>query len=194
MTQARAFTYIEFLCVVVVVAIVTLVATPDDETETNEQGRLAADLFETDVAFARSKSIARPDDPIVIKVDATLNRYWLAHSSSPDTPLPHPRDGRPYEVRFGPGGKVGMDQVQIIASDFGGDGTLKFDGTGGLDQSTSALLQLTSGDASYEVAVAPASSISKVTDSLSVNLNGGDGGVIGGIGGTVGGVGGALGL
>lgn len=170
MRSRKGYTCIELTMVVVVVAIVIYCSTSDEDNGSKEQARLAAEKFEADVAYARSASIARPDDPLVIKFDTPNNRYWLASSATPNTPITHPRSGKPYLISYGAGGTGGLDKVQLLADDVGTDQVLGFKSTGSTDQQTSATLQLSAGDAVAEVAVAPASGTSNVKKAFTVDL------------------------
>jgi len=154
MYRRKGYTLVEIAMVVAIVAIIFGIALPSSGTKENEEGDLAGQNFEMDVSFARSYSIAHPDDPAVIKVDQTNNKYWLAAQSAPDTPLTHPQTHQPYVVQYGTNGIKGFEQVQIAAFDFGGDSVVKFDSTGSLDQATQAVIQLQSGTSKYEVDVA----------------------------------------
>lgn len=117
----RAFTYIELLIVAVVLAIVTILALPDSDAAAKEQGRQAARRLESDISYARSLSIAQPVDPAILKISPDDNRYWIARSSSPDTPIAHPITGNSFCVQFGPNGTPGFEYVAIAAADLGGD-------------------------------------------------------------------------
>ncbi len=154
----RGLTLIEMMIVVVIFAILAVAALPDGETAAKEQGRQALLRFAGDVAYARGLSIAIPDDPMVIKVDAANNRYWLAKASAVDVPIVHPQSGDAFIRQFGPGGDPGFDRVEIIGQEFGGDAVLSFDAFGGTDQASAALLQVASGGTSYEAAVDPVAS------------------------------------
>ncbi len=155
MPKRRGFTYIELMITVVVAAILVVAALPDEVSSAKEEGRQFARKYEADVAFARSLTIARPDDPVIVNVDAANDRYWLARRSAPDTPITHPRTKRPYIVQAGKAGPVGSKRVTIHATDFGGTTVLEFAPTGETTLNTSALLQLESGRTKYEVAVSP---------------------------------------
>lgn len=153
MMTRKGFTLVEIAMVVAIVAIIFGVALPSSGTKASLQGDLAGQNFEADISFARSYSIAHPDDPAVIKVDQANNKYWLAAQSAPDTPLTHPLTHQPYVIQYGANGIKGFEQVQIAAFDFGGDSLLKVDSTGSLDQATQAVFQLSSGNSKYEVDV-----------------------------------------
>ena len=176
MTRRHAFTYVELLVAVVVLAILTIAAFPEAGAEAKEQGKNAALRFEADVFYARSASVARPDDPIVIKIDQANNRYWLARASDPTTAIAHPQSGDPYVVQFGATGGETFDDVQIYAYDFDGDDVLAFDGTGSTDQGTAAVVQFKSGTAEYEVSVNSASADTTISNKIIRNLTVSEGG------------------
>lgn len=172
--RRRGFTLIEIGFVVVVVGIIIAVSLPDSDTKAKQEAATAAAIFEADVNYARGKSISDPTDPLVIKLDAPNKKYWLAKKSSPDTPINHPLTGKPFETKYGKGGKKGLENVDIVGNDFGGDGVLGFDSVGNIDQTTSAVLQLSSKGASVEIMVKPAAAkttkSSTLTKTLSVEL------------------------
>ena len=166
----KAYTLIEIAMVMAVVAIVCAVSLPTTNTKVNQEADLAGQNFQTDVSFARSYSIAHPEDPAVIKIDLTNNRYWLAKQSAPDTPLTHPQTKGNYLIQYGTGGAKGFEHVQIAAFDFGGDNVVKIDSTGMLDQSTPAVLQLQSASSRYEVDVSSESAQSTMQNSFVTDL------------------------
>lgn len=170
MLMRKGYTLIEIATVVAVVAIIFAVTLPSTGVKENEEGNLAGQNFETDVSFARSYSIAHPEDPLLIKVDQTNNKYWLATQSTPDTPISHPQTGAAYVIQYGTGGIKGFEQVRIAAFDFGGDNVVKFDSTGGLDQASAAVLQLTSSNSKYEVDVSTAAAQASVQKGFVTNL------------------------
>jgi len=176
MNRRAAFTYIELTIVTVVVAILFLAAMPDGDTVANQQGLEFVHRFEGDVAYARSMSVAQPADPVVIKVDGTNNRYWLARASAPDTPILHPNTHQPFLVQAGPGGDRGFEYVQISGIDFDGDDILGFDSTGSTDQDTTAVMQVVSGSSSYESTVDSQSGGTTSQEGYSFSLGGGGGG------------------
>ena len=171
MYARKGYTFVELMMVIVVVAIVIVSAMSGEDNGGKEQARLAAEQFESDVAYARSASIARPDNPLVIKVDTANNRYWLAGSSDPNTPITHPRTGQPYIVSFGAGGTAGLDDVKLLSADVGTDQVLAFQSTGSTDQQTPAVLQLSAGTATSEVSVSSASGKTVIRDKITVVLD-----------------------
>jgi prepilin-type N-terminal cleavage/methylation domain-containing protein len=172
MNNRRAFTYVELMIVIVVAAILTLVALSGSDAGAQQQGELAGERFAADVVYARSLCIARPDDPVIVKVDAAANRYWVARAATPDTPITHPQTKQAYMVSFGTTGNSGLDRVQIVATDLGGDAVLGFDASGSTDQQTPAILHLNSAGQNYEIAVQPAAVATSTMKEFSVQLAG----------------------
>ncbi len=170
MRTRPAFSYLELAVVATVIGIFLIVAIPDEDGASKEQGRQFCQKFEADAAYARSLTIAHPGDPVVIKVDGASNRYWLAQASAPDVPIAHPWTGRPYEVQCGPEGDGGMEYVAIVGVDFDGDEVLGFDAMGSTDQEGSALVQVNSGGAAFEVSVSAVEAASEVRSAHTKDL------------------------
>ncbi len=166
----RAFTLIEMMIVVVVVAILTALALPDEGSSAALEGKLAAERLDGDVAYCRSCSIVRPDDPMIIKFDPQNNRYWIARKSNPDTPVPHPVTKEPYLVQFGDAEGSSGRNVTLVGVGLDGDYELGFDATGSIDQSTPAAIQLRSGSANYEITVSPAAARTSTLEGFRTEL------------------------
>jgi prepilin-type N-terminal cleavage/methylation domain-containing protein len=168
MNTRNAFTLVELMIVVVILAILTMAALPDSDSAIQEEAQRASELFEADVDYARSLTIARPDTPIGIKMSVTANKYWLAPVATPDTPILHPQTGQLYLRQFGTAGPEGLKHVQLAAPNWDADGVLKFDPTGGTTRSTNATASFESGLAVYATQVSPAGNktvtVSETTD------------------------------
>lgn len=170
MSARTAFTMIEMLIVLVVVAILTVAALPDRESEIQEEARRAAVVLEADLDYAKSLSIARPDAPIGVKVDLVNNKYWLAPVATPDTPITHPTTRKPYVRQFGAAGPKETKNVEIITIDLGGDSLLKFDSLGGTDQTTTAKIEFESGLAVFATEITSVGS-KKTTSKLTTDAD-----------------------
>ena len=114
MYKRSAFTLIELGIVAVVVIILFVAVLPDGDTAAKQQGLNLARQFEADVAYARSLSVAQPDDLALIQVHVANNRYWLARASAPMVPITHPRTKKPYLIQAGEGGDAGLKHVTIV--------------------------------------------------------------------------------
>lgn len=155
----------------VVVAILIVLSAPDDEAEDAVEGRRATEQFEADVAYAKSYTMARPDDPLILKVDVANNRYWLARLSAPDTPILHPQTKKPYLVQFGAADGSASQKVKLIGVDMAGDNVLAFDATGSTDQTAAAIVQFSSGASQYETSVSPVAAQTRTVDKFTLSLS-----------------------
>src|SRR5262245_60914413 len=176
----RGFTFYELLVVVVILAIITVGVMPDNRAKLAQETELAADKFESDVAYARSLAIADPADPAIIKMDMNNNRYWIAKSSDPATPITHPLTKQPYIVSFGSTGPSATTHVQLSANDFGTDQMIQFDGTGSIDQQSGATVQLSAGSAQCQVDILPTAADCTVAQKFTKNLSVGGAQAMGG--------------
>ncbi|GMU23670.1 MAG: hypothetical protein AMXMBFR13_37480 [Phycisphaerae bacterium] len=144
----------ELLIVMVVLAIAFGMVLPILGDTRALRLREAARMLAADFEFAQSESITHADNTRLVKFDTSLHRYWIAPSSTPDTPITDPSNGTPLMTQFGTGRAAGTAGVtlQSIAS-LGGDGVLKFDAYGTPDQSTDATVTLATGGQTMTVRV-----------------------------------------
>jgi prepilin-type N-terminal cleavage/methylation domain-containing protein len=170
MLRRSAFTAIELMLALVVIAILTIAALPEGDARPAEEGLGAARTLEGDIAYARNLCIARPDQPVVLRVDTAANKYWLARASSPDNPIAHPQSGRPYVVQFGPGGDKAYEHVKLWASDLGASGMISFDSMGNTAHPSGSTVQLMAGEVAYELSVSPVAAECSVHEGFTKNL------------------------
>lgn len=77
-TVERAFTLVELLSVIVLMAIAAQLALPLMGNRDQYRLREAVKLVAADVQFAQADSIAHPDQPRAIVFDTALRKYWIA--------------------------------------------------------------------------------------------------------------------
>lgn len=143
-TSGSAFTLLELLIAVMVMAIVAAMAVP--ALAPNDGARLsgAATLLASDLEFAQSLSIANPDDLAAVRFDpddpdgAT---YWVALSSAPDTPIDRPGTDEPYLVQFGQGDAAQLEGVNLSVTGVSDD-TVIFDQFGRLATTDEVMVRL----------------------------------------------------
>ena len=167
----RGYTLIEVMIVTVVAAILVISALPDPESSTRRSSLEFMYKFEADISYAKSLSIARPDEPLVIKVDTAADAYWLAKLSAPDTPILHPRTKKPYVVTAGSSNRSNYPGVDIVAVDSGGTNTLVFNSTGGIDVDSASYLQVTAGQSNLQLEISNASGGTDMTDGHTVSID-----------------------
>lgn len=153
MSGRRAFTLMELMMVVAVMAIIFVSAVSGGSDTSAEDGQAFTDRLQGDLSYARSLSISNPSDPAVIKVSPSENKYWVARKSAPDVAITHPVTKRAYVVSADSFNT--SENVRIQASGFGGDQMIGFDSMGSLDQDTPATLRILVGDEKFDVEVSP---------------------------------------
>ncbi len=95
----RAFTLVELLVSVTLAVTVLALATDLFSGSRFERIDAAARLLEADMAWARSRALASPSDPVMVRIDADGGGYRVAASSAPDVALEGPNG--PLRLRFG---------------------------------------------------------------------------------------------
>lgn len=137
---------------VAIIAIIGAVAAPSLRPNDSLKLISAATILTADLEFAQSATLEDAADPTVVRVDEAADRYWLARSSAPETPIVRP-SGEPYDITFGEGGSEFLAGIGIAAKDLP-SGTVTFDAFGRLEQSDDIILTLTSptGDLTVRIA------------------------------------------
>ena len=93
------FTLLEVLVAAAVVGIVAALAADMFAGARLERLEAAIRILENDMAYARSRAIASPADPVVLRVHADGRGYHLARAAVPDSAIDGPNG--PVRVRFG---------------------------------------------------------------------------------------------
>lgn len=146
---ARGYTVMELAITGMLVAIVAGLAFAPAASVESAEAQSAGRRFSSMIEYGQSLAIARPDQPVLIKVNAAANRFWLALGTSPDTPVTNPLTKQPFLVQLGTGTGEGLEAIRIAGYDFGGDDVLRFDGSGSLDQTGPATIVFDAGGSRY---------------------------------------------
>lgn len=99
--MARAYTLIELLIVVVMVAAIAAAAVNLFAGGNFERVEAAVRILRADLDLARASSLANPTDPIVLRLAADGSGYHLARSSALGTPITGANG--PVTITFGVG-------------------------------------------------------------------------------------------
>ncbi len=153
----RAFTALEVLAVVVILAVIAAMAVPMLGQTRNARLVAAGELLAADLNFAQLESIAHSDDPRLVAFDTTHHAYHIAAASAPDAPITNPMGKTPYRVQFGLGRAAECEGVTLSALAVGEDHQLRFGPFGQIDQMTIASITLTLDNLRLTVSVDPAS-------------------------------------
>ena len=120
--------------IIVVMAAMIIPNLPDDA-----QLRLIAGsrLLSSDLEMAQIMTIANPEEPIVVKFEPSLGRYWLAEADDVDTPIKRPGSTGAYLVEFGKGDARSASGVSMGLTGITDD-TIAFSAQGGIEDFTSS--------------------------------------------------------
>jgi len=155
--RAAAFSFVEVIIVVAILGIMAAMAVPMLGQSDGTRLRAAADLLIADLGYAQIESIAHGDDLRCVVFDAAQDRYYLAATSDPDTPIENPASRLPYVTRFGEGRAAELEGVRFQNVSVGGDDTLGFGLYGQLDQSSAAAITLSCGSSRLLLQIEPVS-------------------------------------
>ena len=150
-----AFTVVEMLIVLAIMAILAAMAVPMMTRTEHTQLRAAADRLVADLAFAQIHSISHGDDPCVVVFDADTESYRLTAASDTGTALTNPIGKGLYQITYGQGTANDLISVTIDSYDLDGDDQLGFGIYGQLDQAANATVTLESGGSTLTVTVDP---------------------------------------
>lgn len=112
----RAFTLIEILIVVVLMAVIAAAVLPNASADGAIRLVSAVNMLAADIEYAQSLSLDDPSDPALLRIDEANERYWLARASDPATPIDHP-SGDPYVIRYGSDGDATFPGITVDLTD-----------------------------------------------------------------------------
>ena len=122
----RAFTLVEVIVIVVILAIAALIAVPVFTGASQTQLKAAADKLAADMEYAKSMAVTMQKN---YKVTFDLNQESYSLRDDLDSVIPDPiRKGSSYIVTYPQESR--LDGVTVISADFNGTTTVQFDYTG----------------------------------------------------------------
>jgi len=162
--RCAAFTLVEVMVVVLVLAIAGALAAPMLGQTADTQLVSAAKLLAGDLGYAKVQSITHGDQPRVIVFDSADNSYHIATRDAADTPVTNPTTKHDYVVRFGEGQAASLDDVTIDSYSLDGDDQLEFGIYGELDQGNAATITLAANGRQITVTVDPVNGEASIGD------------------------------
>ena len=154
LVMRHAFTLIEVLITVAILAIVAALAIPALSDTDAMRVDSARRLLISDLEHAQVLAIARPGESISLRIDEDGQGWYLSESADPLTPLLDTITGSPLALRMGEG--RGAPAAGTIAAAEGGS-SITFDHHGGLtDFTADASITLQAGDATTTVTITSA--------------------------------------
>lgn len=126
-SRMKAFTLLELMVVVVIMAIMGAMIVPMMAGAGEMQALSAARIIATDLQYAQNVAITM-QTPVTVQFDASADKYTLSNASGP---LKHPMTNKDYVVDFGTGD--GFEQLDLASASFDGVDRLIFDELGSPD-------------------------------------------------------------
>lgn len=158
--SSRAFTLVEILITIVVMAIVVAVAVPTLSADDGARLHGAVGMVASDIELAQSVALADPNDPGVFKAAADGTGYWVATSSDPDTPILTGYSEEPRLVVFGEGVAAQLAGVTIDVDE--ADREVQFDAFGRLAGMVDLTITLTNASGSRVILVKAATGVVEI--------------------------------
>ncbi len=124
-TCPDAFTLIEIMIVVTIIAIIAALLVPMIGTTSDVQLRGAAGMLAADLDYARVESIAHGDNERLFVVNSTT-QYSITTVATTNTPITNPITNQPYTVTYGASIARQFSGVTIQSYSFGGTSQLQF--------------------------------------------------------------------
>jgi Tfp pilus assembly protein FimT len=159
----RGFTLVNLMTSVAVIAVlagVTIVSlAPDDRARVVG----AAQMIASDLEYTQALSLADPDRPAVLRVDAAEDGYWIARVATAETPVEDP-SGNPAIVILGQGDArtfAGVD-LQILSG--ATNGWVEFDAFGRLAELDDAVLSVSQGGEARLIRVSASTGFVEITN------------------------------
>jgi prepilin-type N-terminal cleavage/methylation domain-containing protein len=136
----KAFTIVEILIVVALLAIVGMMAVPMMSSAASIQIGSAANMIAADLEYAKSMAISRGQYYSVVFAPDSDSYQIFKDQGGTLEPISHPvKKGFPYTVNFQNDSR--LNKVKILSADFGGSETVTFDYLGSPDDGGSVSLQ-----------------------------------------------------
>jgi len=126
-SHMKAFTLLELMVVVVIMAITGAMIVPMIAGAGEMQALSAARIIATDIQYAQNVAITM-QTPVTVQFDASDDKYTLSNASGP---LKHPMTNKDYVVDFQTRGD--FDQLDLASVSFDGGDSLVFDELGSPD-------------------------------------------------------------
>lgn len=139
--SAVGFALLDIMITLSLLGVIAAVAIPALRPDDSLKLISAATILAADLEYAQSATLADPDDPIVVRVDAVSASYWLARAATPEAPIER-SNGDPYVVVFGSEDALLFEGLGIAVEN--GEDSVAFDGFGRLAGNDDARIVLSS--------------------------------------------------
>jgi len=151
----RAFTLLEMLVTVAIIAIVAVMVIPGAADDSRLRLAAASAVIISDIEYAQAATLANPEQPLAVVFQPGRNLYFLADAAAPGVPVTRPDTGDPYVVTIGIDRAAAAEGVSFTVTDMPSN-MLVFQAQGGLDDFTiSPVVRLAVGATWLDVSISP---------------------------------------
>lgn len=171
-----AFTLLEMLVAVGLMAVVAAVIMPSFSDDTRLRLMAASAVLSSDIELAQVMTISHPNDAVVVQFDPDSNSYWIAPVKDRQTPITRQASNEPYVVTFGTGRASAAPGVTMTLTDVTAD-ALEFNSQGGLAEFTNTpTIELRLGTQCIRLSVHPTTGrISETMGTVAPEVDDGEG-------------------
>jgi prepilin-type N-terminal cleavage/methylation domain-containing protein len=159
-----AFTVIELMIVVAVVAVLAAVVLPAFSDDSHARLAGASAILTSDIEAAQAMTISNGEMPVVVRFDASKGTWWLAYSKNPETPIVNSTTGQPMQTTLGVGRAALAQGVTLTLANVTGS-TLRFNPQGGMSDFT-VQPQLTLGSSTQQVKLTISPTTGTITETF----------------------------
>ena len=153
--EGRAFTLVEILVVVVILALIAGLVIPMVVDTDDLRATAAARMVATDLQYAQNIAITTQQN-VTVAFDAGEGTYALSNASGA---LIHPMKKTAFTIDLK--GEDGWERVELVSASFGGGATVTFDELGA--PSSAGTVTVKAGGMIYQISVAAATGRVTVT-------------------------------
>jgi len=152
----RAFTLVELMVVIVILAIAAAIVVPSLVSTTDFQALSAARMIVADLQYAQDAAVTQ-QTPITVEFDTAQHSYALSNASGT---LVHPMTKAEYVINFPD--KRGFESVRLAAVFGSSDSSVTFDVMGSPDQG--GTITVLAGSFQYTIALAEGTGLVTVSE------------------------------
>ena len=150
-----AFTLMELMVSIAILAMVAATVAPLLGDDRGLRVIAAARILSSDIELAQVLTIAKPEEPVVVRFDPAKATYWLAYAFDTETPILRSDSGDPYLVELGVGRARSALDVALTLDGLTND-MLEFESSGALtDFTATPMIELSSGPHSVTISISP---------------------------------------
>ena len=133
--RQTGFTLFDLMVTMTIIVVMAAVILPNLKDDAQIRLIAGSRLLSSDLEMAQIMTISNPEQPIVVRFEPSVGRYWLAEADDADTPIKRPGSTGDYFVEFGKGDARSASGVFLGVAGVSND-TIAFSAQGGIEDFT----------------------------------------------------------